>query len=155
MEISEQKNKKKVKDLTEQKKDLEEKLKTEINNFTKYKKLSASDKMLKIYEELNAKDKQLKELQSKIPVDLTENNAKLMSIIIYSPEHLIHCCLICKSTEYFKIIETRFYEKYPDKKDDDAYYLAKGIRVNGNKTLEENNIQDGDIILYHLIDNDE
>ena len=44
------------------------------------------------------------------------------------------------------------YEKYPNYKDTENYFLVNGNRINRNRTLEENKIKNNDILTL-LINN--
>ena len=64
--------------------------------------------------------------------------------------------MICRKTETFAIIEQDLYKKYPDfKETGNNYFLSKGAKINRNKTLEENNIENNDVILLGIDANDE
>ena len=71
-----------------------------------------------------------------------------MSVIFTSFEENVFLSIICKNTELFTDLEKKFYEEYPE------YYLGNNIFINNgkqiirNKTLEENNIHNSDIISF-------
>ena len=43
-----------------------------------------------------------------------------------------------------------FYDKFIEYKNKKNIFLIKGKSINSNKTLEENNIKNGDIILFKV-----
>ena len=43
-----------------------------------------------------------------------------------------------------------FYDKYIEYKNKNNNFLIKGKSINKNKTLEENNIKNGDVILFKV-----
>ena len=51
-------------------------------------------------------------------------------------------------------IEDIIYNKYPEYQEYDNFFLVNGKKVNRNKTLEENNIKDNDVLTLSKIDND-
>jgi hypothetical protein len=62
--------------------------------------------------------------------------------------------IIAKNNDKFSKIEDILYEKYPNYKESDNYFIFKGNKVKRNKTLEENNIKDNDIIMLSTNDFD-
>ena len=61
--------------------------------------------------------------------------------------------MICKSTEIFIELEKRLFIKYPEYKEEKNYYCVNGLKIDLNKTLEENKIKDNEIIIIYK-DND-
>ena len=98
-----------------------------------------------MYKKIQSKDDEIKELKLKMPYIL-ENNEQLMTIIFISLDQKIHYSFICKNTDKFNRIESLLYDIYPEYKEVENYFLAKGGKVNKFKTLEENQIQNSDII---------
>ena len=66
-------------------------------------------------------------------------------------DEIIYCTKICKITDKFSKIEDYFFEKYPELIDTKNYFISKGIVINRYKTLENNNIKDGDIITLNKL----
>ena len=52
-------------------------------------------------------------------------------------------------------VEWQFYEKYPEFKDTENFFLVNGNKINKYRTLKENGIKDCDIILLNIIENDD
>ena len=75
---------------------------------------------------------------------------KLISITFISFDELIQYSIICKNTHKFREIENMFYDKYIEYKNKNNNFLIKGKSINKNKTLEENNIKNGDVILFKV-----
>ena len=108
------------------------------NNYTQ-------DKILSLMDKLEKKEKEIKEIKSKLPFELSENE-KLMTVIFLSTDQKIHFSVICKNTQNFNILENILYEKYPEYKESENFFLLGGIKINKYKSLEENKIKDSDII---------
>ena len=109
----------------------------------KDKKISESDKQIK------EKDKIIKKYESKIsqfPFELSFGE-KIMSIIIMSSDENIVFPILCKNTDIFSYVENKFYEKYPEYKNFDNYFILNGKRINKNRNLDENKIKNNDIII--------
>ena len=58
----------------------------------------------------------------------------------------------CKNTDKFSRIENLLYEEFPEYAEKENIFMCKGYKINRNKTLQENNIRDKDIILLVPID---
>ena len=54
--------------------------------------------------------------------------------------------MICKNTDNFSIIENKLYEKFPEYKNFEIYFMLKGKVINKTKNLDENMIYNNDII---------
>ena len=72
---------------------------------------------------------------------------KLMSVIFSSLDENILYSIICKNTEQFSKLEEKLYNDYPEYSKFDNYFMIKGNRVDKMKTLEENEIKNGDVII--------
>lgn len=87
--------------------------------------------------------------------EFSENSTKekLMSIVFYSDDKKINCSMIVKNTYKYSIAEQFLYEKYPEyKEEENIYFLCSGKEINRNKTFQENNIKNSDIISISKIE---
>jgi len=75
------------------------------------------------------------------------SSEKLISIKFISGNQDIDFSVIAKNTDQFIKIEPLLYEKYPNYKKTENYFLVGGRRVNKYNTLEENNINNNDTLL--------
>ena len=140
-------------------KELEEFIKKEKENkFKEFIENNNNNKIIKLYEELRTKDKELKDkneeiknLKSKFPFELGENE-ELMSVIFISTDSSIHHSIICKNTDQFTKIETQLYKEYPKYRYLENYFVANGNKINKYISLKENNIKNSDIIALHIFD---
>ena len=78
-----------------------------------------------------------------------------ISLYISSVDQKINETFNCKLNEGFHIIEGLLYEKYPEYKDSENYFLVNGVKINRFKNLKENNIKDGDKIILNILDDDD
>jgi len=105
--------------------------------------------------------KKIKEYLNKITkAKIDENNLfkkynnfsseeKLISIKFISDEQNIDYSLPIKNTEKFDKIEAMLYDKYPNYIKPDDYFVVKDKRkINKDKTLIENNIENNDEITF-------
>ena len=79
---------------------------------------------------------------------------KLISIKLISVDQKINFSTYAKVNDKFRKIEEIVYDKYPEYQEYENFFLVNGKRVNKNKTLEENNIKDEDVLTLSIIDDD-
>ena len=94
-------------------------------------------------EKVNLFDK-IKELKLKYPFELSPGE-KLISVIFQCNEAL--SSIICKDTDIFAQVEILVYERYPEYKEKEQYFMKDGNKINKYKTLRENGIKDSDKII--------
>ena len=58
----------------------------------------------------------------------------------------------CKNTDTFVKIEEKIYNEYPKYKDYNTYLTVNGNVIKRFKTLEENGIKSGNIIIVNIYD---
>ena len=151
-------SKKRINELEEENK----KLKEEINKMKK--QLNDKDEIIKNQElkikehentienarinnnkELEKLMDEIKKIKSIIPFEILPEE-KIMAIIFQSDDQNILHSVLCKNTDQFKRIKDIIYDKYPEYKENENYFLFNGKKINENETLEENKIIDGSII---------
>ena len=115
-------------------------LKDMINNMQKI-----NFRTVELMNMIDQKNNELKELKSFLPFEIKKGE-KLMNIIITSHDQKITCPILCKNTEIFNNIENLLYEKYPQYKEIDNFFIVNGNKINKNKNLEENKINNNEII---------
>ena len=80
---------------------------------------------------------------------------KLISIKLISVDQNINFSTYAKVNDNFRKLEEIVYDKYPEYREYENYFLVNGKRVNKNKTLEQNNIKDKDVLTLSKIDDDD
>ena len=153
LENNNEKLRKELKDLTNEiiKMKIKEKNSKEINDLIKGD--LKNEKFIELIEKLEAKEKEIKEIKSRFPFELSENE-KLISVIIVSTDQKIHHSFICKNTDKFTKVEYLLYEIYPEYMETDNYFVINGNKINKYKSLEENKIKNSDIITLNKFDED-
>ena len=71
---------------------------------------------------------------------------KLISIRFISSDQDIDYPIITKNSDKFLKLENILYDKYPKYMETENYFLVGGKKIFRNKTLEQNNIKNNDII---------
>ena len=144
--IKEMKNKEKLINIEKEKVyHLNMKLK-EFENI-KSKKFEQKE-IINFIKQLNEKEEEIKNYKSSIPFEL-KNGEKLMTLNFISIDQKIHCSFICKNNDNFSRLEKLLYDKYPEYKETENYFLFKGNKINRFKNLDTNNIHNNDIIVLN------
>ena len=88
-------------------------------------------------------------------IDDEDYDDEFMAVIFLSTGQDIKIPIACKKTDKFKVLEEKLYEKKPDLKNINHYYLCGGNQISVEdveKTLEMLNIKDCDKIMINNID---
>ena len=72
---------------------------------------------------------------------------KLVAVNFISVDQQINHSIICKNKTKFHEIEDNLYQKYPEYRKNDNYFMFNGLKINRWCTLEENGINGYTIIL--------
>ena len=76
----------------------------------------------------------------------------LLTLIFQSGDQLLRCGIICKNTDIFNVIVNKIFEKKPKFKENFNFFLCNGNRINEYKSLDENNIKDGNVIILQSLE---
>ena len=104
-----------------------------------------SEKVLELMEEINKKNKEIEQIKAALPIEIKPGE-KLMTVIFISHDQRIHYALICKNTDLFSSLEAKLYERYPEYKENENFFLSQGKKINRYKSIEKNDIENSDII---------
>ena len=119
----------------------------EINNLKK--KIEIYKDSNKILQFVSEKEEELKNLKECINIPITKDE-KLMSIVFQSTNQTIIVSVICTNKMIFNNVENKLYEKVPELKRTNTFFLANGDIIYRALTVEENKIKDGDKIVFNL-----
>ena len=67
-------------------------------------------------------------------------------------QDIINYSMACRTTDLFSSLEERLYQDYPNHRNIEKIFMVNTNRISRNKTLEENNIKNNDIINIFPID---
>lgn len=84
-------------------------------------------------------------LKNSINFELNKDE-KLMFVIFMSSDQQVHYPIICKNNQKFNEVENLLYDKFPEYKEFENYFLLYGKKISKSLTLDENKIKYGDII---------
>ena len=102
---------------------------------------------------LALKEKEINNLKLKLGFELLPEE-KLMTVIFVSVDETIYYSIICKNTDKFSRLSDLFNKEYPQYEKYENYFLLNGKKVNINKTLDLNNIKNGDVIILKQTEKD-
>ena len=144
----------------EKNKILEERLNELNNKIIEYKQIIEKNQDdIKIYQDnsyeslinkILEKDNENKILQAKLkryPFELNEGEEILCINFCSRDKKIQNYSAICKNTDKFNIIENKLYKDYPEFYETENHFICKGNKINKNKSLEENNIHNNDVII--------
>ena len=132
-------------------------LNNEIQVLKQYKE---KNKLLK--EEIYRKNIELQKYQSnniKIKEDEGTTSIKpgeraiAINFVSQGNQDIFNYALVCKNTDLFVRLEERLYNEYPQFKNYETYFEVKTNRIKRFKTLDENNIKNGDVINVFIAGN--
>ena len=126
------------------------KLLKELNDL---KNKSNSNGELSLYKKLYDKEEEIKKLNLKLkkyPFELLDGE-NIMSIIFLIAQK-DNYSIICKNTDLFINVENKLYDKYPDLRNNENYFLLGGNKINKFKSLDENKIKDNDLITLEVFE---
>ena len=90
-------------------------------------------------------------LKNNLPFELKEDE-KLMCVIFQnSEEKEVQYPIKCKDKLLFKNLEDILYDKYPKYKETENEFYVDDKKIDKLKTLEENNIKDGQVIMMKIM----
>ena len=128
------------------------------NELSKYFGLKNMDieKFVLIMKEFYIKTSKIIENESKNIINNIiinkKNEEKIINIIFISIDQKIKFPISCKDSIKFYIIEDLLYNRYPEYNEKENYFLVNGKKVNRFKSLQENDIKNGDNILLNTLE---
>lgn len=129
--------------------DENKRLKEEIEKLKKEKEIIENQKnnISKEYNEI--KEKYLIDSKTNKNKELKNEMEGIMTVNFISSDESIFCSIPCKNTYKFDYVVKKFCEMNPEYKEFINYvFYIKGSRINKNKSLEENKINNNSLITF-------
>ena len=124
-----------------------EQLNIEINSLKK----TLDSKNLEIQNLANYYNNELKKKsQSTSNLEFCKPGEKIMAVNFISTDENVNLALPCKNTDIFSRLEEQLFNEYPDYKNVNTYFTVDGNTIESNKTMEENNIKNSNVILLNI-----
>ena len=112
-----------------------------------------NDELQKI---INIKTDEINILKSKLNNNSLQNfnpGDTILAIGFTSCDQKINNFILpCKDSELFVRIEEKLYNEYPEYKEKETYFMVDGSKIKRFKTLKENNIKSGNIIMLNIFE---
>lgn len=116
----------------------------------KYKINEMIKKENEFNKQLDEKDKEIKKLNEDIEKCIEfQDNYELIFIQITSVDKIIKFNKICNINDKFSDIEELIYQKYPEYKNPDNYFMLDGKTIDKEKTLKENKFKRSNHIIFN------
>ena len=113
------------------------------------------DKNDKEKEELKKMADKLKE-ETKSEVFISAKSTKNVLILKFqSIEQSVNCYVLCNKNDIFNSVANEVFEQNKEFKGNGNHFLCKGNAINVYKSLFENNIENGDVIILYNSNDDE
>ena len=100
------------------------------------------------------KNDEINKLKSKLNDNSLENfqpGDKILAIGFTSCDQKINNFFLpCKDSELFVRIEEKLYNEYSEYKDKETYFVFGANKIKRFKTLKENNIKSGSLIMLNI-----
>ena len=156
--MNEEKNKNKnlLEELNKEKikvKELNDKIKVYENSNNEYiKKLKELEELIK------SQNKEINNLKKNSNTNNNNENKfiksqeKIISIFFTSINEEIYRPISCEKADTLDKIEEKIYNEYPKYKEYNIFLTVNGKVIESDKTLEENGIKDGNIIIVNIND---
>ena len=107
---------------------------------------SNKDNIMNLMNKLLLKEEEIQEMKSRYPFEILKGE-KLMSLIFISNNQEIHYSIICKDSDKFTNVENLLYDEYPKYGESENFFIPEGNKINKYKTLKENNLKNGSIVM--------
>ena len=79
-----------------------------------------------------------------------ESGEQIAVIFQCTDDQAVHFPIICRENQKFSEVEKKLYDEYPEYKNTENYFLCNGGVVNKSKTLKDNKIKNGNIIIVTI-----
>ena len=115
-----------------------------------------NNKVLELQNIIKTKADEIDVLKSKLndsSIDNIQPGEKKISIGFTSADKTIkNFYRSCKDSDLFVKLEKKLYDEYPKYKDVETHFLVNGKKVLRFKSMKENNIKDGQVIMLNTIE---
>jgi len=115
-----------------------------------------NNKILELENIINAKTDEINVLKSKLnsrDINNIQPGEHILAIGFTSSDQTIQNFFRpCKDSDLFVKIEEKLYDEYPKYKDVETYFLVNGKKVLRFKSMKENNIKNGQVIMLNILE---
>ena len=138
--------------IIKEKDDINYQLKLDIKE--KEEKLIKNGEKITILEaDVKSKNIEIKRLKIDLKVKMEEDkDNKLINVTFQSSDSIINTTISSFENDKFNILEEKLYVEYEQYRDTNNVFLVSGNQVLRFKTLKENKIKDGQVVIMNVFD---
>jgi len=155
LEIDLNNEKEKNKNLNEQIKNYK-KIIQDLNDKLSGNNVVVDNKILELEKIIATKTDEINVLKSKLNISNINNiqpGEQIIAIGFTSSDQTIQNFFRpCKDSDLFVKLEEKLYDEYPKYKDVETYFLVNGKKVLRFKSMKENNIKNGQVIMLNIVE---
>lgn len=111
-----------------------------------------ADNNLIFQKTIKENERYLNNFKSNLSIEM-KSDTKLICLIFQNSQQTIHYPILCTNKMIFNNVENILYKEFPQYKDSFNFFYVGGRQINASRTLEENNIKYGDVILMTEFEN--
>ena len=105
---------------------------------------------------INKKNDEINVLKAKLNISNINNiqpGEQILAIgFTSSDQNIQNFFRPCKDSDLFVRLEEKLYDEYPKYKDIETYFLVNGKKVLRFKSIKENNIKNGQVIMLNIVE---
>ena len=114
-----------------------------------------NNKLLELENKLKEKNNEINVLKSKLnngDLGNIQPGEQIIAVGFSSADQTIHNFIRpCKDSDLFVKLEIELYDEYPEYKDVETYFLVEGRKIFRFKSIKENNIKNGQILMLNFV----
>ena len=85
-------------------------------------------------------------------INMKEDTKEIITLYFKSSDQLLSCKVLCKSSDKFNTIVNTIFDKVPRFIEIPIFFLCNGNKINEYKTIKDNGLKDGNIIILKILD---
>ena len=129
-----------------------EQLKLDVNH-QKEKIIKKDQKIIVLETEIKTKNIELKRLNIDLQVKIDENrNNRRINVKFQSSDSIINTTISSFENDKFVVLEEKLYVEFEQYRDTNNIFLMNGNQILKFRSLKENNIKDGQVIILSVFD---
>ena len=115
-----------------------------------------NNRILELEKIINKKNDEINVLKAKLKISNINNiqpGEQILAIgFTSSDQNIQNFFRPCKDSDLFVRLEEKLYDEYPKYKDIETYFLVNGKKVLRFKSIKENNIKNGQVIMLNIVE---
>ena len=128
----------------------------DLNNKISRNNLNDNNKVSELQNIINEKIDEINVLRSRLNnsnINSIQPGEQIIAIGFTSSDQTIQNFFRpCKDSDLFVRLEEKLYDEYPQYKDVETYFLVNGRKILRFKSMKENNLKNGQIIMLNIVE---